>query len=263
MSFLSTKANPLLRPLGAAESLAAKRRKRKIRKENRRKKSRSSSKSSKGSRGSKGSKGSGGSRGSGGRRPKPSLPAAVCLLGALVASSAPQADALAFRKEVPIFHDQCSNAAPLRWHLFGFSNTPEYHYIPTRVEDSNWRGVEIQPRIFTKEHPVKYRPKSDGQDVRDALATAKMLRSTIEAMEQGAMPACKFRCKTEFGCSCCIAPGLSVGCPAKGSQTDPAIEMEWIADTGSAQDLISESMLGEVKEFKFRQAHQHDNGQRS
>ena len=64
------------------------------------------------------------------------------------------------------------------------------------------------------------------------------------------MPACKFRCKTEFGCSCCIAPGLSVGCPAKGNQTDPAIEMEWIADTGSAQDLISESMLGDVKEFK-------------
>ena len=131
-----------------------------------------------------------------------------------------------------------------------FSNTPEYHYIPTPVEDSNWRGVEIQPKVFAKEHPVKYRPKSDGQDVRDALATAKMLRSTIEAMDQGAMPACKFRCKTEFGCSCCIAPGLSVGCPAKGSQTDPAIEMEWIADTGSAQDLISESMLGEVKEFK-------------
>ena len=118
------------------------------------------------------------------------------------------------------------------------------------MEDSNWRGVEIQPRVFAKEHPVKYRPKTDGQDVRDALATAKMLRSTIEAMDQGAMPACKFRCKTEFGCSCCIAPGLSVGCPAKGNQTDPAIEMEWIADTGSAQDLISESMLGEAEEFK-------------
>ena len=149
---------------------------------------------------------------------------------------------------MPIFHDQCSSAAHLAMASVRFSNTPEYHYIPTPVEDSNWRGVEIQQRVFTKEHPVKYRPKTDGQDVRDALATAKMLRSTIEAMDQG--PACKFRCKTEFGCLCCIAPGLSVGCPAKGNQTDPAIEMEWIADTGSAQDLISESMLGEVKEFK-------------
>ena len=42
-------------------------------------------------------------------------------------------------------------------------------------------------------------------------------------------------------------PGLSVGCPAKSViKPDPAIEMEWIADTGSAQDLISEGMLGEA-----------------
>ena len=165
------KGQPSAPATGSGRESSGEKKKKKEKKENRRKKSRSSSKSSKGSRGSKGSKGSGGSRGSGGRRPKPSLPAAVCLLGALVASSAPQADALAFRKEVPIIHDQCSNAAHLAMASVRFSNTPEYHYIPTPVEDSNWRGVEIQPRVFTKEHPVKYRPKSDGQDVRDALAT--------------------------------------------------------------------------------------------
>ena len=140
---------------------------------------------------------------------------------------------------MPIFHDQCTNAAHLAMASVRFSNTAEYHYIPTPVEESNWRGVEIQSRVFDREYPVKYRPKTDGQDVRDALATAKMLRSTIEAMNQGA-----------FGCSCCIAPGLSVGCPARGDQADPTIEMEWIADTGSAQGLISESVLAEVKEFK-------------
>ena len=40
------------------------------------------------------------------------------------------------------------------------------------------------------------------------------------------------------------------GCPANSSKSDPTIDVEWIADTGSAQDLFSQSMLGEVKEFK-------------
>ena len=88
-------------------------RKKKEKKDKKRKKSRSSSKSSKGSRGSKGSKGSGSSKGSGkGRRgPKPSIPAAVCLLSALVAGSASQADAHAFRKDMPIHDDMYSSSA--------------------------------------------------------------------------------------------------------------------------------------------------------
>ena len=92
---------------GSGRESSGEKRKKKEKKDKRRKKSRSSSKSSKGSRGSKGSKGSGSSKGSGkGRRgPKPSIPAAVCLLSALVAGSASQADAHAFRKDMPI-HDE-------------------------------------------------------------------------------------------------------------------------------------------------------------
>ena len=64
-----------------------------------RKKSKSSSRSSRNSRSSKSSKGSKGSKGSG-KGKKPSIPAAVCLLDAMLAGSASSADGYAFREDM-------------------------------------------------------------------------------------------------------------------------------------------------------------------
>ena len=237
---------------GSGRESSGEKKKKKERKDKRRKKSRSSSKSSKGSRGSKGSKGSGSSKGSGkGRRgPKPSIPAAVCLLSALVAGSASQADAHAFRKDMPIHDDMYSSPAFPALASVKFSNTPELYYIPTPEHESNWKPIIHEARDFRKEYPVNYKPKKDDQDVRDAQASAKMLRSTIEGMERGANPACSFKCNTEFGCNECIAANLTVGCPAKHTSSAPTIDMEWIADTGSAQDLVSRNEIQGVNDFE-------------
>ena len=237
---------------GSGRESSGEKRKKKEKKDKRRKKSRSSSKSSKGSRGSKGSKGSGSSKGSGkGRRgPKSSIPAAVCLLSALVAGSASQADAHAFRKDMPIHDDMYSSPAFPALASVKFSNTPELYYIPTPEHESNWRPIIHEARDFRKEYPVNYKPKKDDQDLRDAQASAKMLRSTIEGMERGANPACSFKCKTEFGCNECIAANLTVGCPAQYATSAPAIDMEWIADTGSAQDLVSKNEIQGVSDFE-------------
>ena len=237
---------------GSGRESSGEKRKKKEKRDKRRKKSRSSSKSSKGSRGSKGSKGSGSSKGSGkGRRgPKPSIPAAICLLSALVAGSASQADAHAFRKDMPIHDDMYSSSAFPALASVKFSNTPELYYIPTPEHESNWRPIIQEARDFRKEYPVNYKPKKDDQDLRDAQASAKMLRSTIEGMERGANPACRFKCNTEFGCNECIAANLTVGCPAQHATSAPTIDMEWIADTGSAQDLVSKNEIQGVSDFE-------------
>ena len=192
------KSHPSAPATGSGRDSSGDKRAKKKKKDKRRKTSRSSSKSSSKSGGSRGSKSSGSSKGSGkGRRPpKPSLPAAVCLLSTLIAGSASQADALAFRKDT-LNHDMmCSNATYPALAAVKFSGHPEFYYIPTPPEESNWRPVTAEPREFQKEYPVNYKPKRDDQTLIDAQASARMLRSTVEGMIQGDRPRCKFNCKT-------------------------------------------------------------------
>ena len=136
------KGKPSAPAPGSARESSGEKRRKKERKDKRRKKSRSSSKSSKGSRSSKGSKGSSTSKGSGKgrRRPKASIAAAVCLLGALVAGPASQADALALRKDMPNHDDMHSLSTFPALASVKFSNTPELYYIPTPDPSSKRRG---------------------------------------------------------------------------------------------------------------------------
>ena len=92
---------------------------------------------SKGSRTSKSS--SQGSKGSGskGNSNKPRVPAAVCLLGALIAAStSTPADAasFAFRKEVPDFASPCHLASHVALPVVRFNNSPDHVNIPLRGE---------------------------------------------------------------------------------------------------------------------------------
>ena len=68
----------------------------------------------------------------------------------------------------------------------------------------------------------------------------------MDAYEEGFKPKCKYECDTEFGCNHCIPKAMRVGCPAKISGRD-TLDIEWIADTGSAQDLIARRELGHLK----------------
>ena len=70
-----------------------------------------------------------------------------------------------------------------------------------------------------------------------------MLKATIDASEEGLRLKCNYECDSEFGCNDCIRKGMKVSCPAKLSGQN-ILDIEWIADTGSAQDLIARRELG-------------------
>ena len=52
------------------------------------------------------------------------------------------------------------------------------------------------------------------------------------------------RCDTEFGCDKCIPKHGEATCVAATKAESQQLDIEWIADTGSAQDLISKDELG-------------------
>ena len=93
-----------------------------------RKNSRSSSKSTSksGSRkSSRSSQGSKGSRGSGRKGGAPSVPAAVCLLGAMLAGSTAQADAYTFRKDMSGLPGICTPHYHVALAAVSFDDTAE------------------------------------------------------------------------------------------------------------------------------------------
>ena len=139
-----------------AQGSSEKRRRKKDKKEKKgRKGSRSSSKSSRGgsrssSRSSKSSKGSKGS----GRRSAPSVPAAVCLLGAMLAGSASQADAFTFRKDMSSLPDCCTPHYRISLPAVSFNDTVQSFkfQIPEGndlfpIEDRN------KPRVYNNTLP--------------------------------------------------------------------------------------------------------------
>ena len=70
-----------------------------------------------------------------------------------------------------------------------------------------------------------------------------MLRATLLQDESGVRAKCKYERDTEFGCSHCIPANLTVSRSAKRRRRNPTPTIEWIGDTGNAQDLISEHDL--------------------
>ena len=104
---------------------------------------------------SQGSKGSGSKRNSN----KPRVPAAACLLGALIAaSSSTPADAasFAFRKEVPDIADHCYLASHVALPVVRFNDTPDYVNVPLRGEA---RQVHSPSRKYERQFPITKPPK--------------------------------------------------------------------------------------------------------
>ena len=188
-----------------------KRRRKKDKKERKgRKGSKSSSRSSKsGSRGSsRSSKGSKGSKGSG-RRSAPSVPAAVCLLGAMLAGSASQADAFTFRKDMSSLPDRCTPHYHVSLPAVSFNDAVQsfefqvpkgYDLFP--IEDRN------KPRVYDKVYPADRHWRTDPDSLREAQTSAKMLQSVVKSELTGHKPRCRFKCDTEFGCTYCVPSGM-------------------------------------------------------
>ena len=142
----------------------------------RRRKDSSRRPSSKGSRTSKSS--SQGFKGSGskGNSNKPRVPAAVCLLGALIAAStSTPADAasFAFRKEVPDFANPCHLASHVALPVVRFNDSPDYVNIPLRGEA---RQVHSPSRKYERQFPITNPPKADVQDVKTSRKPSLQLK---------------------------------------------------------------------------------------
>ena len=205
-------------------------------------KSKSSSRSSRSSRSSKSSKGSKGSKGSG-KGKKTSLPAAVCLLGAMLAGSASSAEGFAFREDMLGPADHCTPLAYPALSAVRFNDVPEYLSVPVNQTSEVLSPVTDKAREYQKHYPVDYRAKPCTQSLRESQAAAKMLRASILQLEAGVRTKCKYECETEFGCMHCIPGNMTVSCPARCRRDNFTPTIEWIGDTGSAQDLISEHDL--------------------
>ena len=102
-----------------------------------------------------------------------------------------------------------------------------------------------QPRRYKKTYPCDYPFKFDQDDANDAALAAKMLSGAVKSELTGVHVGCDFKCDTDFGCDLCIPKGI-VAAPAQSEELvdDALVEpIDWIADTGSAQDLLTDRNL--------------------
>ena len=159
-----------------------------------------------------------------------------------MAGAASQADAFTLRKDESYWPPQCSTDMRLALPAVSFDNSPMYINFPLRDGELKF-PVENPQRRYDKKWSVDYTPKPDNQSTRDALMAARMLRATVKDSLEDKPSRCNYCCDTEFGCNYCIPKGLRVSCPAKVQLSSESPPIEWIGDTGSAQDLISEREL--------------------
>lgn len=90
-------------------------------------------------------------------------------------------------------------------------------------------------------HPFE----ADEMAVNDAALVGALLAGSVSKRLRGMKCGCAYLCDTDFGCDECIPKGIAAT-PAECRQdvkgaTD--LHLDWIADTGSAQDLVNDSEL--------------------
>ena len=127
-----------------------------------------------------------------------------------------------------------------------FNDSPDYVDVPGRDEA---RQVRSPSRKYEGQFPMPDPPKVDIQDVKDALTSARMLKATLDACESGITARCGYECSTEFGCSKCMRKNINATCAAAVAKDGQYLDIEWIADTGSAEDLISKGDLGNLRSY--------------
>ena len=147
---------------------------------------------------------------------------------------------------MPDFASPCHLASHVALPVVRFNDSPDYVNIPLRGEA---RQVHTPSRKYERQFPITNPPKADVQDVKDALTSAKMLKATLDACESGVSARCGYECSTEFGCSRCIPKNINATCAAAVSNDGQHLDIEWIADTGSAQDLISKDDLNGLRSY--------------
>ena len=163
----------------------------------------------------------------GGKSPKAS-PAAVCLIASLLASVS---EAYVMPKMVV----SCPS-------IVRFNEQADIVKISAQ---GDLRPVGHAKRIFKDQYPWEHKFQFEPQDVEDAQLSAKMLQGAVKSELSGCTARCNFKCNTDFGCNHCI-PKSMVAAPAQAEElvNDALIApIDWIADTGSAQDLLTDHNL--------------------
>ena len=232
------------KPAAAASSDERKKKKnkkksRKERKENERKTSRSSSRGSNSSRGSQSQRSP-----RGGKPAASSGSAAACLLKAVVMVAAMRpSTSLHCRPEGMAMPSSLSSNSHSEVNLpkLRFDDNPEVY---KHEFDHNAGFVPVLKSPISERKVKKYgqNPPVDKNKTekitQDSILAAQMLQSAVHREMEGRVSFCNYNCDSDIGCKHCIRSDLRA-LPGKMPRK-PALptEIAWIADTGSAQDLV-------------------------
>ena len=100
------------------------------------------------------------------------------------------------------------------------------------------------PVLITKDD--RYRKETIEARESDAILAAQMLQSAVFRELHGKSCKCNFACDSDIGCRHCIRSDLkALPGHMPSQQRNASAEIAWIADTGSAQDLVCSKMIPE------------------
>ena len=166
----------------------------------------------------------------------------------MLAGSTAQADAYTFRKDMSSLPGIRTPHYHVALAAVSFDDTAECftYQIPKEndlfpIEDRN------KPRLYSQLYPADSHWKAAPESIKEAQTSARMLQAVVRNEAEGHRPLCKFKCDTEFGCKHCIPKRLNMKCAAPASGKSPCLCIAWIADPGSAQDLIAQRELGRLR----------------
>ena len=113
-----------------------------------------------------------------------------------------------------------------------FKEWPQIRKIPI---EGTGKHISTRARRFSTCYADEENcPKADPRDARFAVEAAKELKGIVDCINSGVVPPCKFECEEEdITCEHC-ADICKPACPSK------LVGIEFLADTGSEEDLISQ-----------------------
>ena len=114
---------------------------------------------------------------------------------------------------------------------------PKPHVRTIEVEDRGSPHLTRQRRCSASYAASSSCPKPDMSDLTQAIEAAKELEAIVEALITDVQVPCSFEC-SDFGLTCQHCEKLyQLSCPANYAG------LEFLADTGSEEDLLSRSVL--------------------
>ena len=166
------------------------------------------------------------SKGSGASSSKPS-PATVCLVASMLAS---------------VSQAFCIPQPRVVCPSIRFDDSPDVSLVKAR---GNLRPIGNAVTRDKVTFPWGHQFEVDQLAVSDAALTGTMLAGSVSNCLRGVECKCAYLCDTDFGCNECIPKGIKATPAECREDVKGAInlELDWIADTGSAQDLVNDSEL--------------------